>query len=95
MEYFGLALISKKLYTEGMVQVRKQPYTPEQLEEAAVPFHEIGARLEAIAAAARAEGLDSVDLKLGTLTGSLFHRMLDAIDNVEADARISIRKQSA
>ena len=78
-----------------MVQVRKQPYTPEQLEEAAVPFHEIGARLEAIAATVRAEGLESVDLKLGTLTGSMFQRLLDSIDNVEADARISIRKRTA
>ena len=78
-----------------MVQVRKQPYTPEQLEDAAVSFHEIGARLEAIAATVRSQRLDAVDLKLGTLTGSLLVRMLDAIDNVEADARISIRKRKA
>ena len=77
-----------------MVQVRKQPFTPEQLEDAAIPFHEIGSRLEAIAATVRANELDAVDLKLGTLTGSMFQRLLDAIDNVEADARISIRKRT-
>jgi len=74
-----------------MVQTRKQSYTPKELEKAAEPFHEIGSRLESIAAIARRIGAESVELKLGTLTGSMFDRMRDAMDRVEADARISIR----
>lgn len=77
-----------------MVQVRKQSHTPDQIDAVATSFHEIGARLEVISTLARQKKLKKIELKLGTLTGAMYQRMLDSLDTVEADARKSIRKQT-
>jgi hypothetical protein len=86
--------ISKNRYNYRMVQQVKKPYSLKDIRAAGDLYADIAARLEAIATAAEAAKLKTVDLKLGTLTGSMFQRMLDSLDTVEANARTSIRKQS-
>ena len=86
--------ISKNRYNYRMVQQVKKPYSLKDIRAAGDLYAEVAARLEAIATAAEAAKLKTVDLKLGTLTGSMFQRMLDSLDTVEANARTSIRKQS-
>lgn len=76
-----------------MVQQIKKPYALIEIVAVADMYRDVASRLDAIAAAAQSERLKTVDLKLGTLTGSMFQRMLDSLDKVEADARMSIRKQ--
>lgn len=78
-----------------MAQQVKKPYTLAEIHGAADLYSEVAARLDAIAVSAEAQGLNTVDLKLGTLTGSMFQRMLDSLDKVEADAKTSIRKQTS
>ena len=74
-----------------MVQALKRKHSLNEIHAAAGMYAEIAARLDAIAVSARQVGMQGVDLKLGTLTGSMFTRMRDSLDKVEADARISIR----
>ena len=76
-----------------MAQQVKKPYTIKNVRDAADLYGDVAARLRGIASAAEASKLKSVDLKLGTLTGSMFQRMLDSLDKVEADAKTSIRQQ--
>ena len=77
-----------------MVQVHKRPHTAREIEDVANRYAEIAARLQAIAAAAESEKLKTIDVKLGTLTGAMFERILDSLDTLEANAKTSIRKQS-
>lgn len=77
-----------------MVQKHKQEVTLDRLLTIAENYHAIGSRLEALAAVAKAAKVQRLELKLGTITGSHYFRIMDSLERIEADANIGIRKQT-
>lgn len=78
-----------------MVQKHKQEVTLERLQSIAENYHEIGARIEAIVATAKAAKVRRLELKLGTITGSHYFRIMDSLERIEADSNIGIRNKQS
>jgi len=76
------------------MQQKKQNVSLRRIQEIADSYHEIGDRFEAIIAVAKLGRAKRLDLKLGTVTGVHFHKIVDSMARIEADARISIDQQS-
>ena len=76
------------------MQQKKQNVTLSRIQEIPDSYHEIGVRLEAIIAVAKMNRIKRLDLKLGTVTGVHFHKVVDSMARIEADAKISMDQQS-
>jgi hypothetical protein len=76
------------------MQQKKQEVTLDRVRTIAGSYHEVGARLEALALVAEQEKVRRLDLKIGTITGVHFYKIMDSLARIEADAKISIRKRS-
>ena len=76
------------------MQQKKQNVSLNRIQEIADSYHEIGSRFEAIIAVAKLKRVKQLDLKLGTVGGVHFHKIVDSVARIEADARISIDQQS-
>jgi hypothetical protein len=87
---FGLASFQSFCTIVGMSGYRDE-YTPEKLHAVAARFANLAARLAGMADAMTEHEIQSVSLKLGTATGTLFDRINSSLDQAEFDVIKAVR----